>query len=154
MSTKFVKLQLYEKNFAFTKTWTCNAKLQDPNKRKVGFSCFWLLNGIKMPWYSLRSFLFFCLEPKRCLDESDFRHCYGEFFESASLKVNFKVVLQTSNFILVMFKVPSQQLRGALTAAFWKTPNSWIFYRNESRYVLIFSSRLEQTWHENQRKCL
>ena len=41
MSTKFVKLQLYEKNFAFTKTWTGgNAKLQDPNKRKVGFSCF------------------------------------------------------------------------------------------------------------------
>ena len=40
MSTKFVKLQLYEKNFAFTKTWTGNAKLQDPNKRKVRFSCF------------------------------------------------------------------------------------------------------------------
>ena len=42
---------------------------------------------MEMPWYSVRSFLFlfFCLEATLGQDtyESDFRHCYGNFFESS-----------------------------------------------------------------------
>ena len=35
----------------------------------------------------------FCLEVrKRYLDESDFRHCYGNFFVSAILKVTFSTI--------------------------------------------------------------
>ena len=62
------------KNFVFTQTCRYSTRLHDPNKRKVGLPCFdwtWLLNGLKMPWYSVFLFLllffifllFFCLEP-------------------------------------------------------------------------------------------
>ena len=42
-----------------------------------------------MPWYSVFSFLFFCLEPtvRDQLHENDFRHYYGIFFESTILKL-------------------------------------------------------------------
>ena len=37
--------------------------------------------------------------------------------------------------ITAMFKVRSQQLQATLTAAFWKTSDSWRFYRHGSTYV-------------------
>ena len=47
-------------------------------------------NGMKIPWYSVCSFLFFQFRTngkKVRLDENDFCHCYSNFFESAVLKV-------------------------------------------------------------------
>ena len=38
-------------------------------------------------------------------------------------------------------KVSSQQLRGTLTTAFWRTPYGWRFYGHGARYVVIISSR-------------
>ena len=52
------------------------------------------------------------------------------------LKVLFRRLLDHS-----YVKVSSQQLRGTLKAAFWRTPYGWRFYR--SRW-----------WNENQRRCL
>ena len=48
-----------------------------------------VLNGMKVSWYFVFSFLFFCLETtvKKLLDENDFRHGFGNYFESAILKV-------------------------------------------------------------------
>ena len=66
-------------------------------------------------------FFIFCLEAtlgEGYLDESDFRHCFGSFS-----KVRFRK-FPDHNYV----KVSSQQLRGTLTTAFWKTPSSWRFY--------------------------
>ena len=52
--------------FDFTKTRRYNTKLHDTNKKKTEFTCFewrWLSNGMKVPWFSVFSFLFFCLKP-------------------------------------------------------------------------------------------
>ena len=56
----------------------------------MGLPCFeqsWLFNDAKMPWYSVFSFLF--LEPtvREQLDENNFRHYYGIFFESTILNL-------------------------------------------------------------------
>ena len=81
------------KKFAFTETWIYDTKLHDPNKRKVGLPCFEqtsLLNGMKMSWYSMCSFLFFYLEPTFGKDTwmgASSVNVYGDFFESAILKV-------------------------------------------------------------------
>ena len=49
----------------------------------------------------------------------------------------------------------SQQLRGTLATAFWKTPCCWRFYGHECTYMLILSSRLRYTsWRENRRRSL
>ena len=52
----------------------------------------------------------FCLEPtvREQLDENDFCHYYGIFFESTIAKL----------LITAMFKVLPQQLQGTLTTAF------------------------------------
>ena len=45
---------------------------------------------MKVPWYSVFSFLLFFFRTngkKGRLDENDFRHGYGNYFESAILKV-------------------------------------------------------------------
>ena len=97
-STKFVRLELWEKNLAFTKMWRYNTKPCDPNNGKMGLPYFEktrLLNGMKMPWYSVNS-VFFCLEPtirkntSITADENEFHHCYGcmvIFLKSAILEV-------------------------------------------------------------------
>ena len=65
MSTIFFRLKLLWRILPLPKHGDIT-KLHDPNKRKVGLSSFeltWLLNVMKIPWYSVRSLLFFCLEP-------------------------------------------------------------------------------------------
>ena len=56
------------------------------------------------------SVFIFCLEPtvREQLDENDFRHCYGIFFESTILKLHDRA----------MFKVLLQKLQDTLTTAF------------------------------------
>ena len=56
------------------------------------------------------SIFIFCSEPalREQLDENDFRHCYGIFFESTILKLLDQA----------MFKVLLQKLQDTLTTAF------------------------------------
>ena len=56
------------------------------------------------------SIFIFCSEPalREQLDENDFRHCYGIFFESTILKLHDRA----------MFKVLLQKLQDTLTTAF------------------------------------
>ena len=90
LNVKIVKLSrmlslpgwVYQKKFAFTKTWGYN--INSPM-----FCVDLTFEWHEMPWYSLCSFFFFfrISVRKRCFDESGFRHCYGNFFESVILKV-------------------------------------------------------------------
>ena len=63
-------------------------KLHYLNKMKIGLPCLewtWILNGMKMLWYSVFPFLFFMFRTnykKVNSDESDFRHCYGRPVET------------------------------------------------------------------------
>ena len=100
---------------------------------------------MKMPWYSVRFILLFRNTGKKGhLDESDFQ----------TVMVVFPKCHSKSYLIRAMFKVPSQKLWGILTTGLWKTPYSWRFYGQGSRYVLIFWSRIEQTWwNENWLRC-
>ena len=55
-------------------------------------------------------FLFVCLEPnavKGYLDENNFRHCYGSFFESVVLKVTYLQLC--SKFLLNNYEAHWQQ---------------------------------------------
>ena len=67
------------------------------------------------------------------LDENNFRHYYGHFFQK----------WHSECFVItVMFKVPSQQIRGTLTTASWKIAYSSLFYGHGPTCVLDLSSRL------------
>ena len=56
---------------------------------------------------------------------------------------------------LLCYKVSSQQLKGTLETAFWKTSYRLGCFGHGSRHVLILSSRLWYlSWNENQRWCL
>ena len=79
-------------------------------------------------------FLFRTNGKKRRLDENGFRtiivvspKCHSE-----------------SYLIAAMFKVPSQEIWGTMTTVLWKTPYSWRFYRQGSRYIVTISSRLSK----------
>ena len=123
-------------NLGFTQTWENNTM---PNKTEMWLHCFeqiWRLNGMKISWYSaylLLLFLFRANGKKGRLDEHNFRHCYGFFFLKR---------LSESYVITATFKVPSQQIQGTLTTAFWKIPCSSLFYGHRSACVLNLSSRL------------
>ena len=81
--------QNYRKSLDYAQTRKYNTKFYDPNKRKmelIGFE----QTCTKVPWYSVFSFLLFFFRTngkKGRLDENDFRHGYGNYFESAILKV-------------------------------------------------------------------
>ena len=72
------------------------AKLCDPNIRKVESHVlsgpdFWLVwrgHGILCIYVCFSIFLFRSNVRRGYLDESDFRHCFGNFFESAIPKVS------------------------------------------------------------------
>ena len=135
MSTKFVRLELSQKNFTFTQTRRYNTKFCDQNETTI------LRVDVTFEWYEdvmvfgvfIFIFLFRTNGKKRHLDENDFRtiivvtpKCHSE-----------------SYLIAAMFKVPSQELWGTMTTVLWKTPYSWRFYRQGSRYIVTISSRLE-----------
>ena len=109
---EFCQVRVNSSNFGFTQTWENNTKVHVPNKRKTLLPCFeqiWPLNGLKMTWYSvcLLLFLFRTNSKKGHLeDENDFCHCHGNFFQNWHSE---------SYLVTAMFKVPSQQLQGALT---------------------------------------
>ena len=138
-STKFVRSELTVETLASPKHGKIILKVHVPNKREMWLPCFekiWPLNGMKMSWYSaclLLLFLFRANGKKGHLDEHDFRHCYGSFFRKRHSE---------SYVITAMVKVPSQQIRGTLTTAFWKIPYSSLFYGHRSACVLNLSSRL------------
>ena len=91
---------------------------------------------MKMLWYSVFSFLLFCLAPLVRKDFSMrttsvtvmviFRKCHSESYLTI-LKVT------------TMSKARYQLLRATLKAAFWKTSDSLTFYGHGSTYVLILS---------------
>ena len=96
---------------------------------------------MKMSWYSaclLLLFLFRTNGKKENLDENGFRHCNGTFFRKWHSE---------SYLITAMFKVPSQEIRGTLTIAFWKIPYSSLFYGHGSTCVQDFRKRY---WNENR----
>ena len=66
----------------FTQSWRYNTELHKPNKREME-------SGYENPMIFCVSIFIFCLEPtvKEQLDENDFRHCYGIFFENTILKL-------------------------------------------------------------------
>ena len=146
MSIKFGRLEFSEKKLFLYQ------KLHNLSRRKVGLPCFeqtWLLNGMEMPWYSVRSFLFPFLF---FLFRSNVRARYlwawfppllWYFF----LKVLFRKLLYHS-----YVKVFSQQLRDTLTKKFWRANYGWRFYGHGSRYVLILSTIL--IWNNMKQRCL
>ena len=71
---------------------------------------------------------------------------------SATVVVIFSKVLFRK---LLCYKVSSQQLKGTLETAFWKTSYRLGCFGHGSRLVLILSWRLWYlSWNENQRWCL
>ena len=91
-----------------------------------------LLNGMKMLWYSVFSFSFFCLAPPM-------RKSISMRTTSVTAMVIFQKCHGESYLITSLFKVRSQQLRAILRAAFWKMTNSLRFYSHGSTYMLILS---------------
>ena len=83
---------------------------------------------MKMPWYSVCSFLllFRTNVRKKYLDECDLSRCYANFFESAILKVTFSTIAR---------HIDNSILKDTLELK--------ILYGHGSIYVLIPSSRLE-----------
>ena len=77
------------------------------------------------------SIFIFCLEPmvREGLDENDFRHYYGIFFESTIPK------LLDHSYVQCSFA----KIQGTLTTAFEMIHYSWRFYGHGWPYELIFS---------------
>ena len=95
MWAKFVRLELPEKILPLEKhgDMILNYMTQTREKRdchvfsRPNFWMVWRCLGITCVHF------IFCLEVRnRYLDESDFRHCYGNFFVSAILKVTFSTI--------------------------------------------------------------
>ena len=72
------------------------------------------------------------------LHESNFCDCF-----IASFFFFLKSQIPKVTWSHIYVKISSQQLKGTLTTAFWKTPYSWRFYGHGLIYVQIVSSRLE-----------
>ena len=90
MSTKFGRLEFSGKKFSFTKSSITQAreKLDSPDLSRSDFWMVWRCHGIPCVHFCFY-FYFFCLEAALGQDtyQSDFSHCYGNFFESATSKV-------------------------------------------------------------------
>ena len=136
--TKFVRSELTVETLASPKygkiirPWP----KQKRNMTALFWVDLWPLNGMKMTWYSaclLLLILFRTNGKKGHLDENDFRHYDANFFQKWHSE---------SYLITAMFKVPSQQIRGTLTTAFWKIPHCSLFYGHRWTCVLNLSSRL------------
>ena len=96
---------------------------------------------MKMPWCSVCSLILFLFRTngkKGELEENNFRHCYGIFFENGILKVTSSKLC--SKLLLNNHKVH------------WRYPT--VIYGHGSTHMLNLSSRLRQTWNKNRLKCL
>ena len=94
---KFDRLEFSEKNFAISKSLITQTreKCYSYVLSRPDFLMVWTSNGILFV-----HFYFFLFWRKRYLDESDFRQCYGNFYESAIPKVTWSQLLQSSFFII------------------------------------------------------
>ena len=132
-STKFVRSELTIETLASPK----HGKIIKEKRNMTPL--FWV--DLTFKWYEddmvfrslLLLFLFRTNGKKEHLIKNDFRHCYDNVFR----KWHFGSYLITA-----MFKVPSQQMRGTFTTAFWKIPYSSLFHGRGSTCVLNLSSRL------------
>ena len=107
-----------------------------PGFSRANFWMLWMCHRIPFLWYSI--FLFFCLEEqkKEHLDESNFCHSYGNYFETTVLKVTW----------YQFFKDLSSQLPGTLSRYFKDTIQlmileTWISIR--ANYFLS----IKPIWH-------
>lgn len=134
MSTK-IRRQNYHKIFEFTQTWRYNTKLLRQNKSKMrllGFELSQHLNGVKVLWLSVFSFLRNCLEPmvkKDYFHENDFCHSNGNYSERAILKVSWYQLCSK------FFSTVTRDIVNVI----WKITYNWQFYGHWSAYVLILS---------------
>ena len=114
MSTKIIRLELPE-NFHFNQAWRYNTKLHDSKKIKkwIAELTFKLCEDAMIFFVLIFTFR---LEPtvREQLDENDFRHYYGNFFESTILKL------------------PDHSFVHSYDNDLWKTPYSWKFYGHGS----------------------
>ena len=115
-STKFARSELTVETLASSRYGeiTLKSMFQTREMWLPYFVYIWLLNVMKMRWYSGYSLLLLLFRTngkKGHLDENRFRRCYGNFFWKWHSE---------SYLITAMFRVPSQQLRGTWTTAFWK----------------------------------
>ena len=106
----------------------------------------WLLNGIKMPWYSV--FMAFCIFlllfrtngkiERITADQSDFRLSYGNYLKEPFWKL-LDICYVQSFFSTTMIHIEN---------GIWVTHYSWRFYGHESTYVLIVSwvSIIKRKW--------
>ena len=89
------------------------------------------MNSIRC--YGISCFHFYCFFLFRnngmteILNKNNFRHCYGNFFNSAVLKVTWSQLY--SKFFLNRY----------IDHNIWETLNSWRFYENGSADMLILS---------------
>ena len=110
MTTKFLTLELSEKTLLSPKlgdmilnSMTQIREMWDSHVlSRYDFRMVWRCPGIPCV-----HFCFFCLESKTYLDESGFRNCYGNFFESAILKVTLTQLC--SKFLLNNYEAHWQQ---------------------------------------------
>ena len=136
---KVCQVWVNSRNLGFTQTWENNTKSPCAKQKRNMTPLFWV--DLTFEWYeddmvfrSLLLLLFFRTNGKKeHLIKNGFRHCYDNVFR----KWHFESYLITA-----MFKVPSQQIRGTFTTAFWKIPYSSLFHGRGSTCVLTFSSRL------------
>ena len=129
---KFDRLEFSEKNFTISKSLITQTreKCYSYVLSRPDFLMVWTSNGILFVHFYF--FLFRNNVIKGYLDESGFRHCYGNFYESAIPKVTWSA---TSKFLLHNHEAHWQE--------HFKKHNGWRFYEHELRYVLILSSRLK-----------
>ena len=97
---KFDRLEFSEKNFTISKSLITQTreKCYSYVLSRPDFLMVWTSNGILFVHFYF--FLFRSNVIKGYLDESDFRHCYGNFYESAIPKVTWSQLRQSFFFII------------------------------------------------------
>ena len=127
-----------DKKLWIMQTRRYTTKLHGPKEREIGLPCLkytWRLKWMKILWYSRFASLFFCLV-------MTVRKDIWIRTTSVTGMVVFRKDYSKSYLIRAMFKVRSEQLQAMLTAAIWKMPDSFRYYRHESTYLLIFLGQL------------
>ena len=132
MSTTFDRLEFSEKTLSLPKALQLK-------QEKSGTTVFWVCLTFECYGDAIVSCMFIFI---LFLFRNNVRKGYLERATSATVMLIFSKVLFRKLLDHSYVKVYSQQLRGTLTTAFWKTSYGWRFYGHGSRYVVIISSRL------------